>query len=262
MRYNLCIVEDCYKILGVSPGATASEIRRAYRQKAKKLHPDTTGTQETTEEFRLLVKAYEILSDTRQRSIFDESFFYRHRSKSYRSTDSFDYRKWLIERSDEESRSKLIFFDLLHNREDDAVAEFKSMCTNHASFKLSNWFTREDFMDYGFILAEELVLREEYYDAFILLEQIIKMEYSYQYFRLFFEEVMDLARTVLKYRLDGKVDDELALDAWERALELGFGNKDDSFFLQKMAGAYRRMGDEKTAKICEEESFRLIKGNL
>lgn len=89
---------------------------------------------------------------------------------------------------------------------------------------------REDFMDYGFILCEELVLHEEYYDAFVLLEQIIRMEYSFSYFRLFFPEVMDLARTVLKYRLEGNVADELCLDAWERALELNFGNSDDSFF--------------------------------
>ena len=48
----------------------------------------------------------------------------------------------------------------------------------NADFSLKKWFTREDFMDYGYILAEELVIRGEYYDAFILLEQIIKMEYS------------------------------------------------------------------------------------
>ena len=250
-------MEDCYKILGVRQNATAAEIKRAYRQKAKLLHPDASQDSATTEEFRRLVRAYEILSDAKQRSLFDESFFYRSRHKAYRSTESFDYRKWLLARSDEESRAKLIFFDLLHHREDDAVREFKEMCMNHANFKLSNWFTREDFMDYGFILAEELVLRDEYYDAFVLLEQIICMERTFEYFRLFFPEVMDLTRTILKYRLDGKIDDELALDAWERALELGFGNRDDAFFLQKMAGAYRRIGDERTARICEEEAVRL-----
>ena len=251
-------MEDCYKILGVRHDATAAEIKRAYRQKAKLLHPDASQNTETTEEFRRLVKAYEILSDVKQRSLFDESYFMRRAQSRYnRSVNSFDYRAWLLARTDEESRAKLIFFDLMHNREDEAVAEFKKMSMNHAGFRLAKWFTREDFMDYGFILAEELVLRQEYYDAFILLEQIIRMEYSYQYFRLFFPEVMDLARTVLKYRIDGKVNDELALDSWERALELGFGNKDDAYFLRKMAGAYRRLGDEKTARICDEEASRL-----
>lgn len=253
-------MEDCYKILGVRHDATAAEIRRAYRLKAKLLHPDASQNPRTTEEFRRLVRAYEILSDTRQRSLFDESYFTRfHRGRHNRSADSFDYRNWLLARSDEESRAKLIFFDLMHGREDDAVAEFKRMSMSHAGFRLARWFAREDFMDYGFILSEELVLRQEYYDAFILLEQIIRMEWSYPYFRLFFPEVKALAANVLKNHLEGKIADELALDCWERALELGFGKSSDAGFLRKMAAAYRRMGDEGTALICEEEAFRLVK---
>ncbi len=65
---------NCYEILGIRRNATAAEIKRAYRQKAKLYHPDSSK-KEDTEKFRLLVQAYEILSDARQRSIFDESFF-------------------------------------------------------------------------------------------------------------------------------------------------------------------------------------------
>ena len=224
---------------------------------AKELHPDSTGSNESAGQFRLLVKAYEILSDARQRSLFDESYFYRKEAKKYKGSESFDYRKWLLNRFDMESRAKLIFFDLLHCREDDAVREFVEMSKNHSNFSLADWFTREDFMDYGFILCEELVLRQEYYDAFNLLEQIIKMEYSFHYFRFFFPEVMDLARSILKFRMEGNVKDELCLDAWERALDLGFGKNDDVFFLSKMAETYRKMGDERTARICEEAAVKL-----
>jgi curved DNA-binding protein CbpA len=250
-------LEDCYKILGVRPNATAAEVRRAYRIKAKQLHPDASRSTETTEEFRNLVRAYEILSDARQRSLFDESFFMRHHTARHKSSDNFDYRIWLLAREDDESRAKLIFFDLMHHREDDAVSEFKRMSMTHAGFRLAQWFTREDFMDYGFILSEELVLRAEFYDAVVLLEQIIRMERSYAYFRLFFPEVLELTRQVLKQRIDGQVSDELALDAWERALDLGFGNADDAFFLRKMASVYTRLGDTATARICEEEAYRL-----
>lgn len=250
-------MEDFYKILGVRHGATAAEIKRAYRNKAKLLHPDVSHDENSVEEFKKVVRAFEVLSDVKQRSLFEESYFTNRGVKRRASVDTFEYRKWLLARTDEESRSKLIFFDLMHNREDDAVKEFKRMSMNYAGFRLAKWFTREDFMDYGFILCEELVLRQEYYDAFILLEQIIRMEYSYSYFRLFFPEVLDLARNILKNHLEGKIDDELALDCWERALELGFGRADDSVFLHKMALAYRRLGDSATARICEEESLRL-----
>lgn len=250
-------MEDFYKILGVRHNATAAEIKRAYRNKAKLLHPDVSHDENSVEEFKKVVRAFEILSDIKQRSLFDESYFTHRGFKRRQTEDSFDYRKWLLARTDEESRSKLIFFDLMHHREDDAVREFKRMSMNHAGFRLARWFTREDFMDYGFILCEELVLRQEYYDSFILLEQIIRMEYSYSYFKIFFPEVMDLARNILKNHLEGKISDELALDCWERALELGFGKSDDAFFLRKMAAAYRRLDDNATADICEEEAMRL-----
>ncbi len=246
---------DCYKVLGINRNATAAEIKKAYRLKAKLLHPDALKTS-SSEKFQELVKAYEILSDVRQRSLFDESFYtsnaFRRNTKS-----SFDYYTWLSERTDQESRAKLIVFDLMHNREDEAVEEFKRMCMNHIDFSLKKWFTREDFMDYGYILAEELALRSEFYDALLLLEQIIRMEYSYSYFRLFFPEVMDFTLSLLKRKVTGVINDELALDIFERALDLGFSNKDDEFFLHQMAFLYRKMGDSRTALICEEEALKI-----
>ena len=242
---------NCYQVLGVRQDATAAEIKKAYRNKAKVFHPDASGTK-NSEKFQELVRAYEILSDRRQRSIFDESFFTRNAfTKNTRS--SFDYYTWLSERTDEESRAKLIFFDLMHNREDEAVEEFKRMSMNHANFSLKHWFTREDFMDYGYILAEELVLRQEYFDAVNLLEQIIRMEYSYEYFRLFFPEVLSFTLGILKNHIDKVISDELALDVYERALDLGFSKNDNIFFLSKMAEEYGRLGDERMKEVCMEE---------
>lgn len=249
-------MRDCYKILGVQRNASAAEIRRAYRQKAKLLHPDMTGAD--SEAFRELTEAYETLSNERSRNLFDEQTFYKeHFKQKKQSANSFDYRKWLLERGDDESMAKLIFFDLMNHREDEAVEEYKSMNMKNPNFRLSRAFTREDFMDYGFILTEELVLRKEYYDAAILISQVILMNYSYDYFRLFFEEVKEFALHIFKHCIEDHMSDELALDAWERALELQFSKEDDSYFLQKMADAYERIGDPQTARICREESLRM-----
>lgn len=246
---------NCYKILGIRQDATAAEIKKAFRAKAKLFHPDSAQVSDS-EKFQELVKAYEILSDVRQRSLFDESLCTRN-AYTKNTRTSFDYYTWLSARTDEENRAKLIFFNLMHNREDEAVEEFKRMSMNHADFSLKHWFTREDFMDYGYILAEELALRSEFYDALILLEQIIRMEYSYSYFRLFFPEVMEFTLSLLKHNVVGTINDELALDIFERALDLGFSAKDDAFFLRQMAGLYKKMGDYQTAAICEEEAVKI-----
>ncbi|MBQ5491392.1 MAG: J domain-containing protein [Treponema sp.] len=250
-------MRDCYSVLGVSRTATAAEIRHAYRKKAKLLHPDIT--QGDAEAFHELQKAYETLADSKSRSLFDEAQatgVYAERWQRTKGVE-FDYRTWLLAREDDESRAKLIFFDLMHGHEEEATKEFKRMNMSRTDFKLQRWFTREDFMDFGFILAEELVLRQEYYDAVILLDQIMRMEFSFNYFKLFFPEVQELTRHILRNNIEGSVNDELAIDAWERALDLRFGKKDDSFFLHKMADAYDRIGDERTAQVCRDEALRL-----
>ena len=246
-------MKDFYKILGVRPNATLAEIKRAYREKAKLLHPDLSGDPTLRDAFSEVAQAYRVLSDARQRSIFDESFFIKIK-RSYKNADSFNYYDWLKAREDEESRAKLIFYTLMHQKEDEAVAEFKRMQMNHADFSLKKWFTREDFMDYGYILAEELVIRGEYYDAMILLEQIIQMEYSYQYFYIFFPEVIDFTLNILKHNIDGVISDELALDVYERALDLNLGTRNDAFFLRKMSEEYRRLGDLSISEICLAEA--------
>ena len=250
-------MKDFYKILGVRKEATLAEIKRAYREKVKNLHPDLTGDHTLRDEFNEVVHAYRVLADAHQRSIFDESFFFKAKANPHKA-DSFDYYKWLSGRDDYESRAKLIFYTLMHNREDEAVAEFKRMQMEHTDFTLKDFFTREDFMDYGYILAEELVIRAEYYDAFILLEQIIKMEYSYSYFYIFFPEVIDFTLTILKRNIDRVISDELALDVYERALDLELGKTNDAFFLRKMSEEYRRLGDISTAEICLQESVKML----
>ena len=250
-------MKDYYKVLGVRKEATLAEIKRAYREKVKNLHPDLTGDITRRDEFNEVVHAYRVLADAHQRSIFDESFFFKAR-KSARNIKEFDYYTWLSERDDNESRAKLIFYTLMHNKEDEAVAEFKRMQTNHQDFTLKDYFTREDFMDYGYILAEELVIRAEYYDAFLLLEQIIKMEYSYHYFYIFFPEVISFTLNILKRNIDGVISDELALDVYERALDLELGKTNDAFFLRKMSEEYRRLGDLNTSEICLREAVKML----
>ncbi|MCQ2592867.1 MAG: DnaJ domain-containing protein [Treponema sp.] len=249
-------MKNFYKILGVRQNASFAEIKKAYREKVKQLHPDKVGDNSHVEEFNEVLKAYRVLSDSRQRSIFDESYFVRHK-QDFSKADSFDYYKWLSERQDSESRAKLIFYTLMHQKEDEAVAEFKKMQMSSTGFTLKDYFTREDFMDYGYILAEELVIRGEYYDAIILLEQIIKMEYSYTYFYIFFPEVIAFTLNILKKNIDGVISDELALDVYERALDLNLGKANDAFFLRKMSEEYARLGDSYTAEVCLRESMKL-----
>lgn len=62
---------DYYKVLGVPRGATAREIKCAYRERAMQWHPDRNGSERAPEAFRTLHEAYRILSDAAARADYD-----------------------------------------------------------------------------------------------------------------------------------------------------------------------------------------------
>jgi molecular chaperone DnaJ len=63
-------MRDYYDVLGVSPGAGAEEIKRAYRQLARRYHPDISGDDRGTA-FLEVSRAYDVLSDPARRHSYD-----------------------------------------------------------------------------------------------------------------------------------------------------------------------------------------------
>ena len=64
---------NCYELLGVSTSANNAELRKAFRQLSKQLHPDTTSLprKEATRQFQNVCEAYDLLSDPVLRANYD-----------------------------------------------------------------------------------------------------------------------------------------------------------------------------------------------
>lgn len=69
--------KDYYKVLGVAKDADANEIKKSYRKLAKDLHPDKNpGDKKIEERFKEVSEAYDVLSDPKRRSEYDDAQLY------------------------------------------------------------------------------------------------------------------------------------------------------------------------------------------
>lgn len=68
--------QDYYELLGVPRKAPQKEIRQAYRKLARKYHPDLNpGDKSSEEKFKQVQEAYDVLSDTKKRQMYDQFGF-------------------------------------------------------------------------------------------------------------------------------------------------------------------------------------------
>ncbi len=234
-------MEDYYALLGVSHGASPASIKKAFREKAKRLHPDVAGSSDGAAMRRLIV-AYEVLTDSGKRYEYD-----RIHAMTNRRRRDFTYRDFLAARTDDlECLAKLVLWDLFHEAEEAALSLWREC--GGLNFLMKQYLERGDWMDGAYVLAEELNKRQCYYETFVLLVDLMREERRLAYFKHFAVDVEMFLKELVRLRLRSSVDDKTWVSCMKTMLELGFAAKDEARWLRSMAESLWNMGQTVEAR--------------
>lgn len=81
-------MSDYYSILGVSRSASEAEIKSAYKRKVVEWHPDRNKSPEASDMIKKINKAYEVLSDSQKKSVYDQVGHDSYEKRGYGSAAS------------------------------------------------------------------------------------------------------------------------------------------------------------------------------
>jgi curved DNA-binding protein CbpA len=231
-RWENILAPSHYNLLGIRQGASTAQIKKAFREKAKQLHPDIAGSSHV-ESMRKLISAYEVLINPERRFEYDKAY------SRFVEKHGFNYRAWLDEQTDPSSQTKLIFYELLHLEEERAIAVWRK--NGGLGFRMEKHMEREDWMDCQYILAEELDKKGFSFEAFKLMSAVLAEERRRPYFKLFTVEIEKYLKTLVKLRLKPQVDEETWIDCLETMMGLGFSAQEQNRFMRLMADTLERL---------------------
>jgi curved DNA-binding protein CbpA len=243
-------LDNYYSLLGLKKDSSPREIKRAFREKAKVLHPDIAG-KHAEGAMRKLLAAYEVLSDRDRRFEYDRAY-------ARFIVSGFDYRSFLKDQGDDPaSNAKLIFFDLLHLEDEEALEIWHK--SGGLDFPLEKYLGREDWMDCAFLLAEDLAASPEnpaVYEAVMLLISLVREERRRPYFKHFMEDVELFLKETVRLKLRASVDGEHYVECLEGLIGLGFPPKDESRWMRSLAEALLAQGEKQGAEAVFREALK------
>jgi tetratricopeptide (TPR) repeat protein len=242
-----------YEVLNVRRDATSEDIRQAFRKLAKKYHPDLNADREkwADEKFCVIIQAYDTLMNRDLRTAYDR------RLRQELDPNEDGYRQTLREKSgDPRADAKLILEDFLHERGEEALRLYESLCERDPSFDLGKYLDIKDYLDVLFLIGEEYERIGDWRKALEYYHKVYDLE-SVHHKRFFLDTLKERIRDIYCKKLARRSTPIDAVHIYEMVLELGIPKKTEAYIQKKIAEAFFRAGQDKKAKAHLAKAFAL-----
>jgi curved DNA-binding protein CbpA len=246
-------MRDHYRTLGLSPEATTEDVKRAFRDLAKRYHPDRNRSRQEWAGYHMkrVIDANRVLSNPERRSLYDSR--YRAEKKTERlSRSSREPRE-----DDLRAQAERILHDLLDSRPRQAIERYEKLVGNDGGFRLDHHLDLRDWVDCKFLIAEQYHRRGEYAKALALYETLRRSSNAQQRFAEFMGEVRDRLVRLYCRDLAPAAEPARAAEYYLRALEIEPARGRKAFIHKKIAECHLAAGDEESARRQLSIAFEL-----
>lgn len=234
-------MENYYGILEVKQNASSDEIKRSFRNLAKKYHPDKNRENPTWAEnkIKLVITAYNTLIDATLRKHYDlrlkcvKDVVVEKKAADNKADDIF-------------TQVNMVLRDLSNNKGKEAIKNFEEMKKGVKNFKLQKFLSGRDLLDCIFLLAEEYERSGNYKVSLQFYKDIYEKEKktnngSNQSF--FFEESRNKIKKIYCKKLVKSASTQEAIEYYQNVLKLGLNNNESAYIYKKISECFFDLGD-------------------
>ena len=251
-------IPNYYEILEVGRDATASEIKHAFRNLAKRYHPDKIDNSSKLEQiadakrmFREVCGAYDVLQDKKRKSDYDRRLQYIEQQTN--SKHSF-YDK-LKNVNQDYAKLELLFQSLLHQNYETGIYMYEQLCSKcekkGRKWCIDDFFNYEDSRDCEFLIAEayqklgfdneDSSVTERYRKiarAMQIYESLLSAEVQRPCFKHFIREVKDRLKRIYLYHFSIEGYQESTRIPLSKISALGLPKRETAWMYKKIAEFY------------------------
>ena len=233
-----------YGILQVKRDACEEEIKKSFRNLAKKYHPDKNIDNQVwaEEKTKLIIEAYNILINATSRRAYDIQSKAKNTSNTQKKRKAGKNNK----SDDILYQVKTILDDFVNNKGKGAIDKFESLKKNIKGFSLRKYLSGRDFLDCQFLIAEEYEKEERYVLAvehYNKVYETVKRHKGDNNYSFFFEETKNRIKTIYCKKLYKKSSIKETIENYKNVLKLHMDNNERAYIYKKISECYFAVGE-------------------